>query len=35
MKSRNWYEVKVKDRDLKVKVEVGACVRHATANLVV
>jgi hypothetical protein len=36
IKSRKWHEVKPKDRDLKVKVEVvGACVHHPTANLVV
>ena len=35
MKSRKRHELQVKDRDLKIKAEVGACVRHFTANLVV
>lgn len=29
------HEVKPKDKELKVKVEVGACVHHPTANSVV
>jgi hypothetical protein len=35
VKSRKRHELQVKDRDLKIKAEVGACVRHLTANLVV
>jgi hypothetical protein len=35
MKSREWYGVKVKDSGLKIKAEVGACVRQAAVNLVV
>jgi hypothetical protein len=35
MKSREWYEIKVKHSGLKIKAEVGTCVPQAAVNLVV